>query len=118
NGEPRPRAIDRVVFEGKVLRDLVRSSSKERSEMAGLDEGRRDQIVAGALLVGELFRRLKLRRIQICGSALREGILVDYLSHHLPDLAIRQRVPDPRMRSVLALARRCAWHKSHSEQVA
>jgi exopolyphosphatase/guanosine-5'-triphosphate,3'-diphosphate pyrophosphatase len=117
NGETKPRVIDRTAFE-KMLDDLVRSNSHQRGQMAGLDEGRRDQIVAGALLVRELFRRLKLRRIQICGSALREGILVDYLSHHLPDLAIRQHVPDPRMRSVLALARRCAWHKSHSEQVA
>jgi exopolyphosphatase/guanosine-5'-triphosphate,3'-diphosphate pyrophosphatase len=86
--------------------------------MLGVDEGRKDQIVAGALLVDEVFRRLKIRRIQMCKSALREGILVDYLSRHLPDLAIRQQVPDPRMRSVIALARRCAWHKSHSEQVA
>jgi exopolyphosphatase/guanosine-5'-triphosphate,3'-diphosphate pyrophosphatase len=109
--------IERTTF-SKVLDELVHSNSKKRSVMPGLDEGRRDQIVAGALLVDELFRRLKLRRMQMCKSALREGILVDYLSRHLPDLAIRQQVPDPRMRSVLALARRCAWHKSHSEQVA
>ena len=117
NGDGKPRVIERVTFE-KTLDDLVRSNSRQRGEMPGLDEGRRDQIVAGALLVDELFRRLKLRRIQMCSAALREGILVDYLSRHLPDLAIRQQVPDPRMRSVIALARRCAWHKSHSEQVA
>ena len=86
--------------------------------MHGLDEGRRDQIVAGTLLVRELFRLFKIRRIQICPAALREGILVDYLSRHLPDLAIRQQIPDPRLRSVIALARRCTWHKSHSEHVA
>jgi exopolyphosphatase/guanosine-5'-triphosphate,3'-diphosphate pyrophosphatase len=109
--------IERSTF-SRVLAELLHSNSKKRAAMPGLDEGRRDQIVAGALLVDELFRRLKIRRMQMCKSALREGILVDYLSRHLPDLAIRQQVPDPRMRSVLALARRCAWHKSHSEQVA
>jgi exopolyphosphatase/guanosine-5'-triphosphate,3'-diphosphate pyrophosphatase len=117
NGDGKPHNIDRAAFDG-VLEKLLRSSSKQRGEMVGMDEGRKDQIVAGALLVGELFKRLKLRRIQMCKSALREGILVDYLSRHLPELAIRQQIPDPRMRSVLALARRCAWHKSHSEQVA
>jgi exopolyphosphatase/guanosine-5'-triphosphate,3'-diphosphate pyrophosphatase len=111
------QTIERTTF-SKVLEELLHSNSKKRSVMPGLDEGRRDQIVAGALLVDELFRQLKIRRMQMCKSALREGILVDYLSRHLPDLAIRQQVPDPRMRSVLALARRCAWHKSHSEQVA
>ena len=56
-----------------------------------------------------------------CASAnprLREGMMADYLSRHLPDLSIRREVPDPRRRSVLDLARRCDWHQSHSEQVA
>src|SRR5439155_7102426 len=73
--------------------------------------------VAGAVLVDEIFQRCGIRRIRICPSALREGILLDYLSRHLPDLAIRREVPDPRRRSVLDLARRCDWHKSHSEHV-
>jgi exopolyphosphatase/guanosine-5'-triphosphate,3'-diphosphate pyrophosphatase len=113
----RPAFIERQAFD-KMLGGLLRSNARQRATMHGLDEGRRDQIVAGALLARELFRRLKLRRIQIFGAALREGILVDYLSRHLPDLAIRQQIPDPRMRSVIALARRCTWHKSHSEHVA
>jgi exopolyphosphatase/guanosine-5'-triphosphate,3'-diphosphate pyrophosphatase len=100
------------------LKQLLKSDSKKRSQMLGLDEGRRDQITAGAVLVSEMFRKFKLRRMQISRSALREGILVDYLSRHLPDLAIREQIPEPRTRSVVALARRCAWHKSHSEQVA
>ena len=114
---PRPRFIERNAFE-KMLQSLLRSNAKQRATMQGLDEGRRDQIIAGALLVRELFRRLKVRRIEICSAALREGILVDYLSRHLPELAIRQQIPDPRLRSVIALARRCSWHKSHSEHVA
>src|SRR5688500_17643876 len=117
NGSARPGFIERKAFE-KMLQALLRSTARQREAMHGLDPGRRDQIVAGALLVRELFRRVKIRRIEICSAALREGILVDYLSRHLPDLAIRQQIPDPRLRSVIALARRCAWHKSHSEHVA
>jgi exopolyphosphatase/guanosine-5'-triphosphate,3'-diphosphate pyrophosphatase len=111
------RHIERKAFD-QLLAALMKSNSKQRLTMPGLDEGRRDQIVAGALLVRELFRRLKMRRMQICPAALREGILVDYLSRHLPDLAIREQIPDPRRRSIIALARRCSWHKSHSEHVA
>jgi exopolyphosphatase/guanosine-5'-triphosphate,3'-diphosphate pyrophosphatase len=112
-----PQAIDRPRFE-KLLAQLVESRSKDRARIRGLDEQRKDQIVAGALLVGELFRGLRLKRIEICPSALREGILLDYLSRHLPDLAIRRQLPDPRRRSVIDLARRSDWHKTHSEQVA
>jgi exopolyphosphatase/guanosine-5'-triphosphate,3'-diphosphate pyrophosphatase len=108
--------IERRKFDD-LLKELVRSDAKDRSKMRGLDDQRRDQIVAGAMLVGEIFDRLHLKRITICPSALREGILLDYLSRHLPDLAIRREIPDPRRRSVLDLARRCDWHKTHSEQV-
>jgi exopolyphosphatase / guanosine-5'-triphosphate,3'-diphosphate pyrophosphatase len=112
-----PQVIQRPRLE-KLLAQLLESRAKDRAKIRGLDDQRKDQIVAGALLVNELFRRMRLQRIEICGSALREGILLDYLSRHLPDLAIRRQLPDPRRRSVIDLARRSDWHKTHSEQVA
>jgi exopolyphosphatase/guanosine-5'-triphosphate,3'-diphosphate pyrophosphatase len=111
------QVIERAKFE-KLLAQLLESRTKDRARIRGLDDQRKDQIVAGAVLVNELFRRLRLKRIEICPAALREGILLEYLSRHLPDLAIRRQLPDPRRRSVMDLARRCDWHKTHSEQVA
>jgi exopolyphosphatase/guanosine-5'-triphosphate,3'-diphosphate pyrophosphatase len=102
----------------RLLARLIESRSKDRAAMTGLDDQRKDQIIAGAVLVNELFRRLNFNEIRLCKSALREGILMDYLSRHLPDLQIRRDVPDPRRRSALDLGRRCDWHQSHSEQVA
>ena len=110
-----------VVERGDVERlavKLIASNADERSRMRGLDDQRRDQILAGVVLVEALMKRCKIKRIHMCGSALREGILLDYLSRHIPDLAIRRDVPDPRRRSVLDLARRCDWHRTHSEHVA
>jgi exopolyphosphatase/guanosine-5'-triphosphate,3'-diphosphate pyrophosphatase len=117
NGHESPAVIERTKFDA-VLAELIDSSTKQRAGMRGLDDQRRDQILAGALLVNELFERLHLRRINICSSALREGILLDYLARHIPEMTIRREVPDPRRRSVLDLARRCDWHKTHSEHVA
>jgi exopolyphosphatase/guanosine-5'-triphosphate,3'-diphosphate pyrophosphatase len=88
--------------------------------MTDLDEGRKDQIVAGVILVQSLLERLKglgLEKLSICNAALREGILLDYVQRKLPAMRIRREVPDPRRRSVLDLCRRCEWHKEHSEQV-
>ena len=102
----------------KLLRTLVKSTGKDREQIRGLDSGRRDQIVAGAALVGELFERLKMKRIVLCGSALREGILFDYLARKVPQMEVRREVPDPRRRAVIDLARRCRWHRDHSQQVA
>jgi exopolyphosphatase/guanosine-5'-triphosphate,3'-diphosphate pyrophosphatase len=111
------RLIERADL-AKLVGRLLESRAKDRAKMRGLDEQRQDQIVAGAVLANELFRRLDLPRLLLCRSALREGILIDYLSRHLPDLAIRRQVPDPRRRSVIDLARRCDWHQTHSLHVA
>jgi exopolyphosphatase/guanosine-5'-triphosphate,3'-diphosphate pyrophosphatase len=118
NGQPSaPAVIERDEFE-KVFDKLIESDSKKRSNMRGLDDQRRDQITAGAMLVSEVFRRLNFKRIQICGAALREGIILEYLGRHVPEMKIRREVPDPRRRSVLDLARKCDWHQTHSQQVA
>jgi len=102
----------------RLVSRLVESNSKDRRHLEGLDEKRQDQIVAGALLVHELFRRLDLNRMALSNGAMREGILADYMSRHIPDLKIRREVPDPRRRAVLDLARRCNWNQEHSEHVA
>ena len=116
DGDGLVGAIDRNKF-SKLLEKVTAADRTERGRMRGLDDQRKDQIVAGALLVKEVFDRMNAKRIQICPAALREGILLDYLARHMPDLAIRREVPDPRRRSVIDLARRCDWHKTHSEQV-
>jgi len=121
NGKGPGSNLGGVIEREKLARltgKLLESKAKDRAKMEGLDEQRRDQILAGALLVNEVFRWLDLKEIRLCKAALREGILVDYLSRHLPELEIRRHVPDPRRRSVLDLARRCDWMVQHREQVA
>jgi exopolyphosphatase/guanosine-5'-triphosphate,3'-diphosphate pyrophosphatase len=117
NGQRSAGVIQREPL-SKLVAKLLESRTKDRAALHGLDDQRKDQIIAGALLVNELFRRLDLTEIRVCKSALREGILVEYLARHLPELSIRRDVPDPRRRSVLDLARRCDWHQSHGEHVA
>jgi exopolyphosphatase/guanosine-5'-triphosphate,3'-diphosphate pyrophosphatase len=109
--------ITRKSFE-RVLKQLIDSNANKREKMAGLDSHRKEQIVAAAMLVGFVMEELKIKQIKLCHSALREGILIDYLSRHMPDVQIRNEVSDPRRRSVIDLARRCHWHEKHSTQVA
>ena len=118
-GEGETPAIDAKKLD-KLASKLLKTTSAERAAMPDLDDGRKDQIIAGVLLVQSLMRKLKdagHKRMTICGSALREGILIDYVQRKQPSMRIRREVPDPRRRSVLDLCRRCEWHKGHSEQV-
>src|SRR4051812_16643077 len=114
NGQPGVIEADRL---SKLVGKLIESRAKDREKLEGLDEQRRDQIIAGALLANEVMRRLNVKKISMCRSALREGILVEYLARHQPDLAVRRQIPDPRRRSVLGLARRCNWEQGHAEHV-
>jgi exopolyphosphatase/guanosine-5'-triphosphate,3'-diphosphate pyrophosphatase len=112
----------RPVIDAKRLARLyervIVSDTDERRKIRGLDDQRKDQIVAGVVLVHELVRQLGVKQIGLCGAALREGVLHEYLSRRVPELTVRKEIPDPRRREVLDLARRCNWAESHSLQVA
>jgi len=102
----------------RLVDELTESRSADRAAMRGLDEKRKDQIVAGALLAREVMRRLDARQIEIVHAALREGIVIDHLARHWPEIQVRREVPDPRRRAIIDLGRRCHWQRDHSEQVA
>jgi exopolyphosphatase/guanosine-5'-triphosphate,3'-diphosphate pyrophosphatase len=116
NGDAAP-VLEQSDHERLVER-LLPSRAEERAAMKGLDDQRKDQVLAGALLVGELFKRFAISRIEISRSALREGILAEYLARHRPELELRREVPEPRRRAIYNLGHRCHWHREHGEQVA
>lgn len=116
-GKGEPPQLERSDLESMV-HDLQKTKARGRVKIVGLDEKRQDQIFAGAILLLEVMKRLGVKRLALCHAALREGILLDYIARHLPDLEIRRNVRDPRRRSVLDLARRCEWHERHSAHVA
>jgi exopolyphosphatase / guanosine-5'-triphosphate,3'-diphosphate pyrophosphatase len=101
----------------KLEAKLIKSTTADRSQLRGIDDQRKDQIIAGVVLVVTFMKLLKLGRISLCHAALREGILAEYLSRHAPDLQIRREVPDPRRRSILDLARRHHSLDAHGQQV-
>jgi exopolyphosphatase / guanosine-5'-triphosphate,3'-diphosphate pyrophosphatase len=121
DGKADGKGDARVIDRNKLLRleeRLIQSDAADRARIRGLDDQRKEQIVAGVVLVASFMKRLDVKRIELCGAALREGIVADYLSRHKPDLKIRREVPDPRRRSVLDLARRSNWYETHSLHVA
>lgn len=122
DGDTSVKVIEKKKLD-KLVTSLLKKTSAERAEVPGLDDGRKDQIIAGTIMVQELLAGLakipnsELRTMELCDGALREGILIDYVERKLPQMRVRREVPEPRRRSVLDLCRRCDWHKDHSEQV-
>ena len=99
-----------------VVDELVaRPRPEDRIGMPGLDEARADVIVAGAVLLRQLFRTFDIAEMVVSPNALREGVVLDRLSrrdgvkgalHHLSDL---------RRQSVLAVAHRYDEDVDHAQ---
>ena len=101
----------------EVVADLVsRPTPGDRADVPGLDPARRDVIVAGAVLLRQLFKALGIKSLVVSTGALREGVLLDRFNrrdrsrddglHHLSDL---------RRSGVLALARSYHEDLNHAE---
>ncbi|MDE0162920.1 MAG: Ppx/GppA phosphatase family protein [Acidimicrobiaceae bacterium] len=62
----------------EVVADLVsRPTPGDRAGVPGLDPARRDVIVAGAVLLRQLFEALGIEALVVSTGALREGLLLD-----------------------------------------
>ncbi len=54
----------------------------------------------------------------LCETALREGIIADYVASNRPGILLVEEFPDLRRRSVMELARRCQFREDHGTHVA
>jgi exopolyphosphatase/guanosine-5'-triphosphate,3'-diphosphate pyrophosphatase len=117
-----PTEVRNLRVPAKSLRKLRKSAVdmdlEERMHLPGLDPRRADLMVAGAILLDTILRRLGAEEITLCDLALREGVLLDYIHGHRKHIARVDRYPDVRRRSVIELAERCSWEAEHSRQVA
>ena len=102
-GREPNRSVNNVTFTSADLAEtidelLAAKTAKQRLVVGGLDEGRADVIVGGALLLEGLFETLDIKEMTVSSYALREGVLLDQVRrgnkesfHHLSDLR-RERV--------------------------
>ena len=102
----------------RARKNLVALELDKRLRVPGLEPRRADLVVAGAILVDELLRRLGAQEITLCDLSLREGLVLDYIARHRKEIAQADRYPDVRRRSVFELAERCNYYPEHSQHVA
>jgi exopolyphosphatase / guanosine-5'-triphosphate,3'-diphosphate pyrophosphatase len=100
-----------------VHRQIMASTSAERSRIPGLDARRADLMPAGSTLLVTAMELFGLDDLTLSDWALREGIILDAIAQHDPGELSRDK-RDIRRASVLQLARRCGWDETHGRQVA
>lgn len=120
-GKPVPQKLNASKFTVAELTGIVddlgsASTTSERRKLPGMDSGRADILLGGAIVLEQVCLALGITELTISGYALREGVLLDALDragvgplHHLSDL---------RRSSVFHLMELCDDDPDHSLQVA
>ena len=83
----------------RLRREVTGRSIGERMKLPGLDPRRADLIVAGAVLLDTVLRRLGATEITLCDFALREGLVLDYIQRNRKHIAQAGQYPDVRRRT-------------------
>lgn len=98
--------------------DVIGMDYDERAELKGLDEKRISLLPAGLVLLNYVLKTFGNKRIKISSQALREGIILRYISQEMAHLQETEFIESPRRRSVMELVNKCNWHEQHSRHVA
>jgi exopolyphosphatase/guanosine-5'-triphosphate,3'-diphosphate pyrophosphatase len=121
-GEPEPEHEHGLVLRRSEIDDLVRTLRTKPSsswvDLPGMDARRRRTLPAGAIVVREVMKALGADVLVSSERSLRDGLVVDWILKHRPELALSRSTPDPRRRSVLALQSRFGADVAHASKVA
>ncbi len=102
----------------KVLDAILGAKdASERAALPGLDAGRADIIVAGALILEQVFKELGIESMTVSEYALREGIILDTMEKRFRR-GRTHRLDDIRYDSVIHLAESVGYEKEHCNHVA
>ncbi len=117
-----PSTLNGYQFTLKDLRVWVnrlrKMTNSEISIIPGMPDKRSEVILAGAVILQEAMTLLGVDSVTLCGRALREGVIVDWmLSHGLIEDKLRYQ-SSVRQRSVLKQADKYDINLQHSDRVA
>ena len=102
----------------RLRKDVVDMDLEQRLTIPALDPRRADLVVAGAVLLDTILRRLGAEELTLCDLALREGLVLDFIRRNSKQIAQADRIPDVRRRSTIELGERCNYYADHAQQVA
>ncbi len=113
--------LDGYVISIQALEEIVaflEEASLEGARIKEVSNDRNRTILAGSIVLLEAMRSLNMSQVLVCGSALREGVVVDmFLQEGWLEAGLQEHL-NPRARSVYALLSKYQASVEHAEQVA
>lgn len=122
-GEPEPEQSSGLVLRRPELDELLRLFGEvprdQLVDLPGMDARRVATLPAAAVVVRTLMKDLGQAELVTSTSSLREGVLVNWMMKHRPELDLSRTEADPRRRSVLLTLERYGQEaRVHVEHVA
>lgn len=75
----------------ELMHELLMTDRAGRANIRGINSSRADVIIGGLLPLMALLRQLNMQEVMFSNNGLREGLLFEYMHHHL-DLAKLQQI--------------------------
>lgn len=103
---------------GRVVDAVLSAKTAEkRRQIPGMDPARADIIVAGVLILEQIFEQLRIERMTTSKYALREGILLDTIQKIIGEERSVDHLTDIRKASIYHLAESCHYEPRHAATV-
>ncbi|MCX7999995.1 MAG: Ppx/GppA family phosphatase, partial [Leptospiraceae bacterium] len=120
--EELPRTLNSFVFTDKEffeIREILNKADtlKKRTKIPGLDVRRADIIVAGTIILEEIFKAFKIKSITVSDFALREGIIYDTIQKWIESETPYHPLSNIRLKAINSLFNSFPYEKEHVEQV-
>jgi exopolyphosphatase / guanosine-5'-triphosphate,3'-diphosphate pyrophosphatase len=118
-----PRTLNNYHFTSAELykvRELLNKADtlKKRTKLAGLDSKRADIIVAGSIVLEQIFRAFQLPSLIVSDYALREGIIYDTIKKwEENDDSPFHRLNNIRLKAINSLFNSFPFEKDHVQKV-
>ena len=122
-GEQAPRSLNSFEFTDESLfkmRNILNGAEtlKKRTKIPGLDVKRADIIVAGSIILEEIFKQFSIKKMVISDYALREGIIYDTIQKwEGKDDGVSHSLTNIRLKAIRSLFNTFPYEKDHVEKV-
>lgn len=101
----------------ETINILSALSVEDRKLVPGINPERADIIIAGAAVLEGIMLNTGATSVNITDSALKEGLLIDYICSDLDKKQKYQQISN-RERSILSICNSCKYEKKHADLIA
>jgi exopolyphosphatase/guanosine-5'-triphosphate,3'-diphosphate pyrophosphatase len=122
-GDPLPRSLNSFEFSDESLykiRNILNGADtlKKRTKIPGLDLKRADIIVAGSIILQEIFKQFSINKMMVSDYALREGIIYDTIKKwEDKGDGVGHALTNIRLKAINSLFNSFPYEKEHVEKV-